>query len=167
MGLIKCPECGKEISDSINQCIHCVYILKKESSNNQQKGNGKIIIHGYSGIYAVNPPVKIYDKDKFVGEVKKEQTFEYYITEDTTLVFKCSIRSCKVFVSSNVNTEIKLMFDNFSGALKAITNIQGSDKENNIISTQKYQEQINNSKSKNLTWLIIAIVILILVLIFL
>ena len=59
------------------------------------------------------------------------------------------------------------MFDNFSGALKAITNIQGSDKENNIISTQKYQEQINNSKSKNLTWLIIAIVILILVLIFL
>lgn len=33
MALIKCPECGKEISDKSKQCIHCGYPLKdmKES----------------------------------------------------------------------------------------------------------------------------------------
>lgn len=28
MGLIKCPECGKEISDDLKECIHCGYPLK-------------------------------------------------------------------------------------------------------------------------------------------
>lgn len=31
MALINCPECGKEISDTANNCIHCGYILKRES----------------------------------------------------------------------------------------------------------------------------------------
>lgn len=30
MALIKCPECGKEISDTINNCIHCGYVIKQE-----------------------------------------------------------------------------------------------------------------------------------------
>ena len=30
MALIKCPECGKEISDTCNQCIHCGYTFKKK-----------------------------------------------------------------------------------------------------------------------------------------
>lgn len=31
MALIKCPECGKEISDKSDRCIHCGYPLPKES----------------------------------------------------------------------------------------------------------------------------------------
>ena len=31
MALIKCPECGKDISDTISQCIHCGFRLKKEA----------------------------------------------------------------------------------------------------------------------------------------
>lgn len=31
MALIKCPECGREISDTCNYCIHCGYRLKKEN----------------------------------------------------------------------------------------------------------------------------------------
>lgn len=30
MALIKCPECGKEISDTCDHCIHCGYRLKKK-----------------------------------------------------------------------------------------------------------------------------------------
>ena len=30
MALIKCPECNKEISDSIEKCIHCGYQIKKD-----------------------------------------------------------------------------------------------------------------------------------------
>ena len=29
MALINCPECGKNVSDTIESCIHCGYVLKK------------------------------------------------------------------------------------------------------------------------------------------
>lgn len=42
MALIKCPECGKEISDQADRCIHCGYPLRftgkndtRESQNDQ------------------------------------------------------------------------------------------------------------------------------------
>lgn len=34
MALIKCPECGKEISDTVEQCPHCGYSLKKKKDKN-------------------------------------------------------------------------------------------------------------------------------------
>ena len=45
MALIKCPECGKEISDKASACIHCGYPLvndRQEKSNvtqTQSAGN--------------------------------------------------------------------------------------------------------------------------------
>lgn len=30
MALIKCPECGKEVSDKANACIHCGYPLNEQ-----------------------------------------------------------------------------------------------------------------------------------------
>lgn len=32
MALIKCPECGKEISDTAKNCINCGYALKEENN---------------------------------------------------------------------------------------------------------------------------------------
>ena len=32
MALIKCPECGKDVSNTINQCIHCGFFLKKQDA---------------------------------------------------------------------------------------------------------------------------------------
>lgn len=34
MALIKCKECGEEISDKATKCIHCGTILNNEESNN-------------------------------------------------------------------------------------------------------------------------------------
>ena len=37
MALIKCPECGKEVNDTVENCIHCGFKLKideKEESKN-------------------------------------------------------------------------------------------------------------------------------------
>ena len=31
MALIKCPECGKEISDTAKNCINCGYVLKEDA----------------------------------------------------------------------------------------------------------------------------------------
>lgn len=32
MALIKCPECGKDVSDTIDACIHCGFVLKKAAA---------------------------------------------------------------------------------------------------------------------------------------
>ena len=37
MALINCPECGKEISDSAAQCIHCGYVLKPTVETKKEK----------------------------------------------------------------------------------------------------------------------------------
>ena len=31
MALITCPECGREVSDTVNQCIHCGFMLKRKA----------------------------------------------------------------------------------------------------------------------------------------
>lgn len=43
MALITCPECGKEISDKSNQCIHCGYpleLIKNQSISDPADPNG-------------------------------------------------------------------------------------------------------------------------------
>lgn len=35
--LIKCPECGKEISDKSKQCIHCGYPLERNRKDDKDK----------------------------------------------------------------------------------------------------------------------------------
>ena len=37
MALIKCPECGGQVSDKAEACIHCGYPLKNISQNAQEK----------------------------------------------------------------------------------------------------------------------------------
>ena len=39
MALINCPECGKEISDKSDKCIHCGYPLKKNTIINNKEYN--------------------------------------------------------------------------------------------------------------------------------
>ena len=36
MALIKCPECGKEVSDKAKVCIHCGYPLTVENIESQE-----------------------------------------------------------------------------------------------------------------------------------
>ena len=44
MALIKCKECGKEISDTSKKCIHCWAKIKKEKSKNSSKIKKKLIL---------------------------------------------------------------------------------------------------------------------------
>ena len=154
MSLIKCPECNKEISDTLNQCIHCGYFFKKDTDNpSEEKDNpsekkGKVTIHGYNSKNIVNPTIKIYDNDILVGEVRKNQTIEYFISKDTTLTFRSFMNTCNVDVSSNVNTEITIIYDDFKGVLKAIPSIEGEEDDDNIENEQQYQKPLFNYKIK-------------------
>ena len=39
MALIKCSECGKEISDKAEKCIHCGYPLKEVTKEEIKKSS--------------------------------------------------------------------------------------------------------------------------------
>ena len=49
MALIKCPECGREVSDKAPACIHCGYPLENAISTNPQTANSlkKVLIPSY------------------------------------------------------------------------------------------------------------------------
>ena len=44
MALIQCPECGKDVSDSIKNCPHCGFKLKKSNGEKKNGDNKKLII---------------------------------------------------------------------------------------------------------------------------
>ena len=49
MALINCPECGKEISDTADVCIHCGYKLKTKAQSNVQRRRKPWIIPAIIG----------------------------------------------------------------------------------------------------------------------
>lgn len=49
MALIKCPECGKEISDKASACIHCGYPLQKLPESIESNISYKVVIPTYNG----------------------------------------------------------------------------------------------------------------------
>ena len=61
MALIKCPECGKDISDKSPACIHCGYpldLINKSSSTNQtnkteELKNIKVSAVNNNGLYSL------------------------------------------------------------------------------------------------------------------
>lgn len=50
MALIKCPECGKDISNKAPQCIHCGYPLQEIAVENDAKNNNPTNLCVINGI---------------------------------------------------------------------------------------------------------------------
>lgn len=47
MALIKCPECGKEISDRAVSCPHCGYPIKNLSREKESVNEYAVILEDY------------------------------------------------------------------------------------------------------------------------
>lgn len=105
MSLIKCPECGREISDKSEICIHCGYPINK-------KDNTKCIINGtehdlafmldnsYSKLFKVRDLIQIthcsitdaksvVDKILETNEIPKTLYMKQQKTEDEEDKIKC------------------------------------------------------------------------------
>ena len=39
MALIKCPECGRDVSDKADDCIHCGFPLKEQAGHSTEHSN--------------------------------------------------------------------------------------------------------------------------------
>lgn len=116
MSLIKCSECGKEISDKAEKCIHCGCPL----NNTISKSVGTVVIYGYTGWFLVKPKLKIYFNGKYIGDVSyKAKTKEIPITEPTNVEIKCNIRSTLVRVLPDRHNEIYTEFDRTTGSILA------------------------------------------------
>ena len=116
MALIKCPECGRDVSDKADDCTHCGYPL----SQTDQKPVGTVTIYGYTGWFLVYPKLKIYFNGKYIGDVShKAKTKEIPITEPTNVEIKCNIRSTLVRVLPDRHNEIYTEFDRTTGSILA------------------------------------------------
>lgn len=116
MALIKCPECGKEISDSCDKCIHCGYFLGRAPKSSA----GAVVIYSYTGWFLVKPSLKIYFNGQYIGDLSyKARTKEIPITEPTNVEIKCSIRSTLVRLMPGKRYEIHTEFDRASGNILA------------------------------------------------
>lgn len=86
MALIKCPECGQEISDSLKRCHHCGMKIKKVKEKKKLSKKKKIIILVASivavaalavgGVFFVNKVIKPANDCKSVNKLLEDGKYE-------------------------------------------------------------------------------------------
>lgn len=94
MALIKCPECGREISDTAKNCIHCGYVLKQENNTPQPQT-------------VVIAPVK--------GELAKKSLNKgvliFLVISIIIILFSLIISLTENDLHSNANENLMMIFD--------------------------------------------------------
>ena len=109
MALIKCEECGKEISDKAKSCPNCGCPISDI---------GKLIIYGYKETFLINTDIKVYKNKNLVGKIGNNGIMQLDIEKDCTIEFKTMFRSAKYDAKANKLQKIILSWDRFSGKLK-------------------------------------------------
>lgn len=75
MALIKCTNCGKEISDKVENCIHCNTKILKENQNSEITNNNSLVFRLLNN-YLINTILTLI----FLSLLYFLNTFEYRIT---------------------------------------------------------------------------------------
>lgn len=105
MALIKCPECGGQVSDKAPACIHCGYPITSENSNYQYSCliDGEVIDLTYLE-KAVNE-LSLEDKDDLYNQCK--WSFETWVRPGVD----------KPIFNSNDNIQVALNAGNITNAI--------------------------------------------------
>lgn len=113
MALIKCPECGKEISDKAAACPNCGMPLRRED-----RGTYDVIITREKQWYLINPKMKVTvdAADEYVLENGSSITIPL-TTGAHTIVFSSSIRQTKTDIDVTENMHINVKFNRASGEI--------------------------------------------------
>ncbi len=71
MALVKCPECGREISDKADECIKCGYPLKEMKHKKRLHKYGKIMLMIFAAViiifllFVISDKIGLFHKHKF------------------------------------------------------------------------------------------------------
>lgn len=86
MALIKCPECGKEISDKANSCPNCGYPIESLSSEGIVKIRVSVLKAptGFNG----NQKVSIFSNGKALWEGTSGEVAELFFNGETYVTIK-------------------------------------------------------------------------------
>lgn len=105
MALIKCPECGKEISDKAAACPNCGMPLRRED-----RGTYDVTITKEKQWFLVNPKIKVTvdSSDEYILENNSSITLPL-TTGVHTIVFSLGVRKTKtdIDVTENMNINVK------------------------------------------------------------
>ncbi len=115
MALIKCSECGKEISDKAAACPNCGMPLKKED-----RGTYDVIITREKQKFLVNPKMKVTvdTTDEYILENNSNITIPL-TTGAHTIIFSSSIRKTQVNINVTENMNINVKFNRATGEIEA------------------------------------------------
>lgn len=111
MSLIKCPECGREVSDKARACPHCGFAVSEAVQE------GKVVVYGYTQYSIVNPSITILVNGRPKGTVPKGGFLEIAIDETSEVTFKCGIRSASITAPSGKVTKVKIAWDRATGKI--------------------------------------------------
>jgi hypothetical protein len=105
-----CPECGTKLSDKAPTCPNCGVPVVPES---------KVVVHGYTQLFAVNPKVRVFWNGGQVGSVERAGLFAFDVDADGEISFKCNGRKARLRVPARQVTNVTLSWSRISGRLKA------------------------------------------------
>lgn len=154
MALIKCPECGKEISDAAESCPNCGYPIKGQQQIGDSDGLGKgqetkklktvlFIVVGIILVVIVCGGSLLFKKGGLIDKLtdKEAPKFENVPTEltfnvDDDVKFNDIVKEKNIKVTDNVDTDIEIKIDSSQVKLdvpgKYLITLSARDKAKNI-----------------------------------
>ena len=94
MALIRCPECGREVSDQTAFCIHCGYPLQGTMQPpiwEEQREISEVMIRmpKYDGARNSNVVVNVSLDEAFVANMRPSETVSVPVERNSELVVRC------------------------------------------------------------------------------
>ena len=113
MALIKCPECGKEISDKTTACPNCGMPLRRED-----RGTYDVTITRENQWFLINPKIKITVDSADEYMIGNDSSIIIPLTKGAhTIVFSSGIRKTQTNIDVTENMNISVKFNRASGEL--------------------------------------------------
>lgn len=114
MALIKCPECGKEISDKAATCPNCGMPLRKED-----RGTYDVTITREKQRFLVNPKIKVTADAGNEYILENGSTITIHLTTGShTIVFTGSTRKTQTNIDVTENMNINVKFNRTTGEIE-------------------------------------------------
>lgn len=113
MALIKCPECGKEISDKASACPNCGMPLRSED-----RGTYDITITRKKQWFLINPDatITVDNSDKY--KLKNDSSIKISLTTgEHTLLFSLGPRKTEAKINVTENATIEMSMNRASGEI--------------------------------------------------